>query len=412
MFIRLLLLLILIALLLAGCGVPRQSAPDPDPAGLPWEQVVEQARGTTVNVFMWGGDANINRYVNEFLAQRLQAEYQITIKQTPLGDTAEAVNKLLGEKTAGKRVGGSMDLLWINGENFRTLRQGELLYGPWAQDLPSASLVAWGDSSVAYDFGETVDGYEAPWGRAQFVLIYDSAQVPDPPRTLRDLLAWAKMHPRRFTYPAPPDFTGSAFLRHMFYGSEGQQVGLRDGWNQEGYDATAPAVWQYLRELKPHQWRGGDTFPQDVEQLNSLFAAGEVDFTMSYNPTFASGAISRGTFPSTTRTVLLHGGTLANTHYLAIPFNAANKAGAMIVANVAQSPAAQIEKAKPDVWGDLPILSPTRLSDQDGAALEAVPRGPATLPPEELAANALPEPGSAWVDRIEQDWQREVLKQP
>jgi putative spermidine/putrescine transport system substrate-binding protein len=405
-------LAILCMVCVVGCSTAGQSVAQADPAKQPWEQVVAQARGTTVNLHMWGGDENINRYINEYVAGRLKTEYDVTLVQTPLGDTAEAVNKLLNEQTAGKQAKGSIDLLWINGENYRTLRQGNLLYGSWARTLPNASVVSWDEPSVANDFGQPVEDYEAPWGRAQFVLIYDSARTSNPPRTFADLLAWAEANPGRFTYPAIPDFTGSAFVRHLFYALEANEGVLDDGWSEASYTRAAPPVWDYLRQLRPHMWRGGETLPQSVEQLNTLFAGGEVDVTLSYNPAFADGAISRGTFPPTTRTYLLESGTLANTHYLAIPFNATNKAGAMVAANFTQSVEAQIEKAKPEVWGDLPVLDAAQLSADDRAALDAVPRGEATLPAAELAANTLPEPGAEWVDRIEADWQREVLAQP
>jgi ABC-type uncharacterized transport system YnjBCD substrate-binding protein len=48
------------------------------------------------------------------------------------------VNKVLGEKEAGRDADGSVDLVWVNGENFRTMRQGDLLYGSWAQFLPNS----------------------------------------------------------------------------------------------------------------------------------------------------------------------------------------------------------------------------------------------------------------------------------
>lgn len=378
--------------------------------GMNWDNVLAQAKGTTVNMFMWGGDDNINRYINGFVAEQVKQQYDITLKQTPVGDTVEAVNKVLGEKTAGKTMGGSVDLVWVNGENFRTMRQGSLLFGPWAQQIPNASLIPWDQPGVANDFGYPVDGYEAPWGRAQFVLIYDSARVPDPPKSFKALLEWAKAHPGRFTYPAPPDFTGSVFVRHGFYELAGGYKDLLGPFNQQVYDAKAPAVWDYFNALKPSLWRNGETYPQSIDQLNQLFANGEVDFTISYNPSFASGAIEKGTFPKTTKTYLLDAGTIANTHYLAIPFNAANQAGAMVLANFLESPQAQIEKAKPSVWGDLPAIDPAKLAPADKTALDAIPRGEATLSPDVLIAHAQPELQGDWLDRIEKDWQANVLK--
>ncbi len=403
-------LLLVLPLVFAACGAPSTAATTDDPAKQSWDQVVAQSKGSTVNLFMWGGDDNINRYINEYVAPQLKRTYDITLRQTPLGDTAEAVNKLLGEKTANKSSGGSIDLVWINGENYRTLRQGNLLYGPWAQQLPNANIIPWSEPSVANDFGYPVEGYEAPWGRAQFVMIYDSARVPEPPRSFAELLTWAKANPGRFTYPAPPDFTGGVFVRHGFYEQAGGYSQLPGSFDQKTYDAKAPAAWNYFNELKPLMWRNGETLPQGIDQLDQLFANNEVDFSMSYNPAHASGLVEKGTFPQTTRTYLFDAGTIANTHYLAIPFNAANKAGAMILANLLQSPVTQIEKARPVVWGDLPVIDAGKLSAEDKAALAAVPRGEATLAPDVLAANALPELQSSWLDQIEKGWQSNVLK--
>ncbi len=57
---------------------------------------------------------------------------------------------------------------------------------------------------------------ESPWGSAQVVMMYDSQKTPLPPQSIPDLITWIKANPGRFTYPAPPDFTGSAFVRHVF----------------------------------------------------------------------------------------------------------------------------------------------------------------------------------------------------
>ena len=52
-------------------------------------------------------------------------------------DASVFVNRLLTEKQAGQSR-GTIDLVWINGENFRTARQADLLYGPFTQLLPNS----------------------------------------------------------------------------------------------------------------------------------------------------------------------------------------------------------------------------------------------------------------------------------
>ena len=99
-----------------------------------WDQIVTDAKGTTVNFYMWGGDEGINRYLNEWIAPQLKEQYDIELKQYPM-DAVEFINKLMTEKKAGKDT-GVMDVLWVNGENFKTAKQQDLLLGPITSVLP------------------------------------------------------------------------------------------------------------------------------------------------------------------------------------------------------------------------------------------------------------------------------------
>lgn len=120
---------------------------------------------------MWGGSDAINTFVDEFYGTVLQEEYGITLNRVPVADTVDAINLVLSEAEAGITDGGAVDMIWINGENFFTLRQADLLYGPWAQTIPNSTLVNWENPAVAYDFGVPVEGYESPWSSAQLHFI-------------------------------------------------------------------------------------------------------------------------------------------------------------------------------------------------------------------------------------------------
>ena len=140
---------------------------------LSWNEAVKISRGQTVDWYMWGGSPAVNRYVNGYLAPALKKKYDIRLRQVPVKDIAEIVSKLIVEKQAGKISDGSVDLMWINGENFRTCKQHDLLYGPFADKLPNQRYVDWTKPTVKNDFGTPVDGLESPWGSAQMVMIYD-----------------------------------------------------------------------------------------------------------------------------------------------------------------------------------------------------------------------------------------------
>ncbi len=281
---------------------------------------------------------------------------------TPVADAPEFINKILGEKQAGRDADGSVDLMWVNGENFRTLRQGELVYGPWSRFLPNSAYVNWDDASVANDFGTPVDGYESPYGKAQFVMIYDSARVPEPPKTVNDLLAWIKANPGQFTYAAPPDFTGSAFVRHVCYCGDGRPRALH-GRLRPG--ALRRAVRRVLAGAERHRAGAvarrpdlsGEPGAHDrpLRQRRGGLRHG-LQPGRGLQPCSPRAATQRRA-----RTFVFDEGTIANTHYVAIPYNSPHKAAAMVTADFLLSPEAQLSKADPAGWGDLAVLDPALL---------------------------------------------------
>ncbi|MDQ2784735.1 MAG: ABC transporter substrate-binding protein [Chloroflexota bacterium] len=378
--------------------------------GMTWGQIVAKAKGGTANWFLYGGGQTTNDYVDKFVTPRMKEQFGINVKRVPVTATVDAVNKVLAEKQAGKTSDGSVDMIWINGENFRTMAEANILFGGWSKALPNAIYIPWNQPSVANDFGYPVNEREAPWGKAQFVMIYDSAKVQNPPTSFKTLEAWMKANPGMFAYAAPPDFTGSVFVRHVFYEMTGGWQQFDGSFNEQLYTEKAPATWDYLNRIKPYLWQKGATYPESQPKLDQLFADDEVSFTMSYNTNAASQAITMGTYPKTVRSYLLDAGTIANTHYQAIPFNAANKEAALVLANFLESPAAQIEKAKVEVWGDAPVVDPNTLPPADKVALLALPRGAATLPDATLAAKAVPELQATYLLRIDKDWMANVLK--
>jgi putative spermidine/putrescine transport system substrate-binding protein len=344
------------------------------------------------------------------VAPRVKELYGIALRQVPVKDISEIVGKLLAEKQAGKTAGGEVDLMWINGENFRTAKRHGLLYGPFAEHLPHQKLVDWSKPSVRNDFGEPVEGLESPWGSAQVVMIYDSERTPEPPKTLGALIDWARRNPGRFTYPAPPDFTGSAFVRHVFYHAAGDVAVWQGPLDEKRFEAAAGATFRLLKDLAPFLWRQGRTYPENPVRLGQLLADGEVDFAISYHPAEASKMILDGLYPESVRTFVFEEGTIANTHFVAVPFNAAAKEGAMVVANFLISPEAQLKKADASVWGDFPAIDIGRLEPAWQAKFAALPRGAATLPNDVLQRRQLPEPPSEILVRLEKGWDEHVLK--
>ena len=375
-----------------------------------WDEVVDAAKGGTVNWFLWGGADNINAYVSDYVGGELKKRYDITLNRIGLSDTAEAVNLVLGEKQAGNDDNGSVDMIWINGGNFRTMKQGDLLYCGYTDLLPNNQLVDWTDPSIANDFGLPVDGCEVPWNRAQFAFAYDIARTETPPESIAALIDWVKQNPGSFTYPAASDFNGSVFIRHVFYHAAGGVEKLLGPFDQTTYDAVAPKAWAILNDMKPYLWREGTTYPNSIASLAQLFANQEVSLYFDYDPAIFGINVENGIFPETTRSYGLADGTIGNINYVAIPYNSPNKAAAMVTANFLLSFEAQFEKAKADVWGAAPAIDVARLRQEEQTLFAALPRNPAVIAPEILARHALPELHPDWISAIETGWQEYVAK--
>lgn len=374
---------------------------EPDPAD--WAAVTEEARGQTVYWNAWGGSDTINSFI-AWIGTRVKDAHGVTLEHVKLSDTAEAVSRVLAEKSAGKDSGGAVDLIWINGENFASMKRQDLLFGPWVEAMPSWDKVdVAGKPAVVSDFTVPTDGLEAPWGMAQVVFYYDTARLDTPPRTMAALAEYAAANPGRFTYPQPPNFLGSTFLKQALIEFVPDASVLQAPVEEADYETATAEFWTFLEALTPNLWRQGRAYPQNESRQIQLMADGEIDLAISFNPNEASNAIANFQLQDSVRSFVMDAGSIGNASFVAIPYNANAKAGAMVVANFIMSPEAQAMMQDPSVWGLGTVLDLSRLSEEDRARFDALELGVATLPPEEMGTT-LPEPHPSWMVRLEEDW--------
>lgn len=392
---------------LAGCGGSGAEAV-PDAASLaqlPWDSVVARAEDTEVVWRMWRGDPAINEYVDEWVAPRVLERYGIRLRAVE-GRGPELVNQLVLERDA--RAGGGADLLWINGETFQNLRDESLLQGPWAGALPAARWLDSASAIVMRDFEQPLEGLESPWGRVQFTLIHDPARTPDPPRSVAELGRWIHANPGRFTHDQ--SFTGITFHKMLMYALAGGVERFQGGFRESDFAAGRDSVLAWLEEHRDDFWRGGGAYPSGVAELHRLFANHEVDFSMSNNHNEAVTKARQGVLPEGSRPLLLRDGTIANAHYVGIPFNAPNPAGAMVVADFLLSPEAQLEKLRPEVWGDGTVLDPDRLPDEWRARFAALEEDSRALPLDSLRRYARPEVAPEYHERWTEAWRAQIRR--
>ena len=228
-----------------------------------------------------------------------------------------------------------------------------------------------------------VDGLAVPWRMAQIVFVYDSARIRNPadmPRSAPALLDWAKQHPGRLTHPSVSNFLGSTFLKQALYrpGCPTRSV-LQQPATDANFAAVTAPLWAWYDQLQPALWRQGRQFPENGPAQRQLLNDGEIDITLSFNPVGGRGV---GRKPACcqprVRTFGWRKGTIGNTSFVAIPYNAAHKEGALVVANFLLEPETQARAQDIRQMGNLNVLDLDKLSAaQRRAVRHSWPTSPA-----------------------------------
>lgn len=371
-----------------------------------FEALVEAARGTELTFYMWGGDDKLNTWIDGYYADRLKEKYDIKLKRVAM-NVEDVLSQLSGEYAAGVKE-GDVDMIWINGENFKTAKENNFLYGPFTSGLPNfEKYIDADEKEVQYDFGFPVEGYEAPYGKAQLVMYNDSAITPETPKNTEELLEFAKKYKGKVTYPALPDFTGSAFVRNIIYDIVGyEQFANMPEDKEKVKEAIEPAL-EYLRELNPYLWNEGKTFPDKEPTMKNMYVDGELVMGMSYAAFGVAANIEDGTFSETTRSFQFDKGTIGNTNYIAIAGNSGNVAAAQVAINEMMSPEVQAERYK--TLRTIPVVDYNKLDAEQKKTFDNVDIGKGVITQDELLSKRLPEMPAGLVPIIEEIWAEEVV---
>ena len=384
-----------------------------------WQQIEAQGKNQEVYFYAWGGDPQINAYL-QWVARQVKAKYNINLVHVKLSDTSEAVSRVLAEKSANNNSQGSVDLVWINGANFATMSEHSLLRKQWANKLPNFALTDPANNpTVTLDFGIPTDGMESPWGQASLTFYYDNLAIDgsidnQPPTTLSELASWSAAHPGRFSYPKPPDFLGMSFLKYaliMLHEQRAESIEknlsaqLNEPATEQNTALVLEPLWAFLDELHPSLWRNGDYFMQSGEQMQRLVGDTELSLAFTFSAPTVPAAVQRYDLPKSIRSYAMDDGSLSNTHFVAIPYNASHQAGAQLVANFLLSPEAQAQKQIPTVWGDRTVLVQSTLTTEQQALFKSSQPHPSALPVNSIK-RVVSEPHPSWVAAILQGWEQ------
>ena len=368
-----------------------------------FDDMKKEAKGSTVTFYGWGGDEVLNKWLDDVFAPDMKEKYDIKMERVPM-DIDQILSQLSGEMEGNKKD-GDIDMIWINGENFKSAKEKNMLYGPFTDKLPNFSKYI---DTKSEDVNYPIKGYEAPYGKAQFVFMKDNAVAKETPKNAEEFLEFCKKHKGKVTYPKLPDFTGSVFVRNIIYETCG---GYEQFMDMKADKATVKKAIQpaldYLKKLNPYLWNGGKSFPDSSTKCEKMYSDGELVMYMTYGAYDAAVGIDNGTYPKTTQTFQFDKGTIGNTNFMAIAANSANKAGAMVAINEMMSPEIQASRYKE--MKTLPVVSYDKLSDDQKKEFDNVDLGKGVIAQDELLSKRLPEMPAQLVPVIEEIWQEEVV---
>lgn len=382
--------------------------------GYSWDDVVSQANGQTVNMMIQADNISPHyKWITLYLAPKLLADYNINVKfvnadPCPITgvagvcSTATIVSAIKTNVASSTDMSsGAYDIVWINGVNFYNMKTNNLLYGPFANKIPSSANFNFEQDTLAYDFKVPTSGYEMPYGFAYNIFMYSlsaSAQAASltssTVNTVLKIATWIKTTGSgKFTYASPAklssnvvvedNYGGAAFLKQAFYEvaaagldasfcttyfastSAACRAALVYNYNSftetdfsasipSKYTVVAPYLFSFLRQLEPDLFQdlvnyGGNTKNYQTYQtpstasLTNKFNADSVWVMNTYDAT-APASMKNSTGNYVAKGYVLSTGNLANSNFFAIPINAKNKLAAMAVINYVSSPAAMYQR--------------------------------------------------------------------
>ncbi len=395
-----------------------------------WDDVLERAAMEgEVEFYHWGGSEALNNWMEVSARPEIERfDIRLNLRRS---DTRDVVDLVLADLAVDRGPGeGTVDMVWINGENFRTLKENDALFGSFAALLPNSRYYALDPDDPAssvnlFDFGTPTELMEMPWAAFQYTFRVDTARISpeDVPGTFRELERWMKENPGRFTYVAPPHYIGTTFVQTLMYEKNPDGTSYEPFLQEphvlgpEEFTRLAQPAFEFLRRVDPFLLGGGGTegqrgnpvYPATAGALQSRFVGGEVDFDMEFGIYDVDRDIRSGVYPETVQNIIFpETGMITDKSFLAIPVNAPNPAAALVAVNALSSPESHLSKLV-DI-GYAPGLDVPLLPEEDQDLFRRSAPDLRGVTAEELSRREVPNVNAGLVDVIDAIWMEYVAE--
>ena len=198
--------------------------------------------------------------------------------------------------------------------------------------IPNRANIA-AESSVAGDYTQAYRG-------TTVILAYDSETVPEPPKTMDELVEWMKANPGRFAYNAPgTGGAGDSFARTSVYNFLDAEAITSDdpSWVDQWDEGFA-----FLADIHQYMYTSGGSivYPNKNQGSLDLLNQGEIDMC----PNWADMVLSQraaGQLKESIKIAQIDPAFTGSLQTLAIPTIGSNQEGACAFMNYMCSDAAQ-----------------------------------------------------------------------
>lgn len=356
-------------LALTGCATLENLAGKNDPALKQWSLIEESAKGSAVTLYAPTLTEQEREWYEEVFKPYLKTQYDVTLTVETL--EFPRIYEQLKQEKVSETLTGTIDLVALPEGGFKKGADSELWYGPFVNDMPLVlDTVDAGSLAFNYVDGIRTNAYALPYAFDQLVMIYDRDVFYDAPTTWPMLFDLIKSYKGTFTYPDPrKSKVGEAFVLSYLLSDVHLEDYMTVPQTKADLKATFGPALETLRDIEPHLYDAGETYPVSATALDKLFFEGDVLFSMSLNYNHATEKLSDYEYPEGAYSFIFDDGTFGYGRYMAVAHNAPNKSGAMVVLNALLSGEMQASRFNPKNLGTLPVVSPLA---SDTSAFDAV----------------------------------------
>lgn len=281
-------------------------------AGAAQPETNATSAATTLTIFSQG-DVNVQSEWTKVLVPGFEKAFPGDKIKLVFSTLASQNTAVYDEIAAAAKAGKNTSFDVVDGGVAAEGATARLLVPVNKTELPLISHIDPGSFKSVYNEAVPLRG-------SQVLLAYNSKAVPNPPKTLKALIAWVKAHPGEFTYCNPSDGgSGAGFVQDVVSSYLSPATNLKMA---VGYDPAAEKGWDkgfaVLKSI------GADVFQHQYPNSNTgvltLLGSGTIDMGTVWSDE-GTTALKDGQLPKTIKLTGLTPAMDGGPDYLGVPKN-------------------------------------------------------------------------------------------